>query len=314
MTASGLPVRTTVITGEATISIENLGHRLGLKQYQRSWRGACPSCAYPGAFVASDGKRGTLLWCANGCNQKQLSEAISRISRGSWEPPLRQVDPAQSAEVSKRKQAAALKLWNGAILLKGTPGELYLRGRGLPFLITSSALRYRPDCPHPEGWRLPTLIAVVTGPDGQPTGIHRTFIDSWGSTAKIEPSKASLGPIWGGAIRLDEPVVPELVIGEGIESTASAGKLLGLPAWAAITAGNLTAGLVLPEAVRSIVIAADNDAPLPDGKRPGQDAARAAWFRWRGEGRAVRIATPDREGSDFNDILLARLARESSHG
>jgi putative DNA primase/helicase len=101
-----------------------------------------------------------------------------------------------------------------------------------------------------------------------------------------------------GAIRLDT-IAEELVIGEGIETSASAGRLLGLPAWAAISAGNLAAGLLLPAEVRRVVIAADAD---PSGER----AARQAALRWQREGRSVRIARPDKSGRDFNDLLRAR--------
>ena len=118
--------------------------------------------------------------------------------------------------------------------------------------------------------------------------------------ADVEPQKATLGPIWGGAVRLD-PAAPELVIGEGIESSASAGILLGLPAWAATSAGNLARGLVLPPEVLSVTIAADPDPP---GVKAARDAAR----RWRCEGRKVRIATPDVPGCDFNDLLMREMA------
>ncbi len=54
---------------------------------------------------------------------------------------------------------------------------------------------------------------------------------------------------------------------------------------------------MLPREVRKVVIAADPD-------RTGREAAREAWIRWRGEGREVRIAVPDQEGRDFNDLIL----------
>jgi hypothetical protein len=76
--------------------------------------------------------------------------------------------------------------------------------------------------------------------------------------------------------------------------------LLGLPAWAAISAGNLGGGLLLPPEVRCVVIAADPDDP-------GRQAARDAWPRWTAEGREVRVALPDGSG-DFNDLLQARGA------
>ena len=100
----------------------------------------------------------------------------------------------------------------------------------------------------------------------------------------------------GGSIRLHSFVsgMP-LVIGEGIETSASAGRLMGLPAWAAISAGNLAKGLLLPPEARSVVIAADPD-------EAGRAAARDAWLRWKAEGRDVRIATPAGK-DDFNDLL-----------
>jgi putative DNA primase/helicase len=103
-----------------------------------------------------------------------------------------------------------------------------------------------------------------------------------------------------GAIRLHHLVDPDkpLAIGEGIETAASAGRLMGFPAWAAISAGNLAAGLVLPPEAHQMVIAVDPDDV-------GRKAAREAWTRWKAEGRNVRIAVTNGAG-DFNDLLLAR--------
>ncbi len=129
--------------------------------------------------------------------------------------------------------------------------------------------------------------------------MHRTYLARDGRKASAEPVKASLGPIWGGAIRLNDhdPDLP-LTIGEGVETAGAAGVLLGLPVWAAISAGNLAKGLALPPEVRRVVIAADPDDA-------GRKAARDAWIRWRAEGRDVRIALPDGV-ADFNDLLIAR--------
>jgi len=150
-------------------------------------------------------------------------------------------------------------------------------------------------------------VAEVVDAAGQPIAVHRTYLDRQGRKAGVEPCKMMLGPMWGGAVRLtpDAALPRELVIGEGIESSASAGLLLGLPAWAALSAGNLGGGLILPDAVRAVTIAADAD---PVGQREAQQAAR----RWRAEGRTVRIVAPNRPGQDFNDLLVTRM-QESVH-
>jgi hypothetical protein len=148
------------------------------------------------------------------------------------------------------------------------------------------------------------LVAAVRDVSGKLVGVHRTYIRGDGSgKADVEPAKASLGPIWGGAVRLAslEQVIEagELIIAEGIESAASAGLWLKppRPAWAAVSSGNLGHGIVLPASIRRVIIAADRDAV-------GQDAARASWFRLRREGRTVRIAMPHEGHGDFNDLLL----------
>ena len=205
-----------------------------------------------------------------------------------------------TAAAREQKRERALALWRGSEPANGTLADRYLTARGLPGLATSPVLRFRGDTPHPEGGKLPALIALVSDIAGRPLGIHRTYLARDGSKARVEPAKASLGPVWGGAIRLHPVIIgTALVIGEGIESSTSAGRLMGLPAWAAISAGNLAKGLLLPPEARGVVIAADPDDA-------GRDAARSAWLRWKTEGRDVQIATPDREGSDFNDLLLAQ--------
>ena len=275
--------------------------RLGLKRYPRSWRGRCPCCDYAGSTLsvraARDGR--AQLYCANGCDRDELAAAVARATGQPPPAPLVSGDGSASRE---RKRERALALWRGSEPATGTLADCYLTGRGLPGLATSPSLRFRTDCPHPEGGRLPALVALVENVAGQPVAVHRTFLARDGTKARVEPAKASLGAIWGAAIRLHPAAESQpLVIGEGIETAASAGRLMGFSAWAAIAAGNMASGLVLPAEVWRVVIAADPDAA-------GQCAARDAWLRWNEEGRNVRIATPDGPG-DFNDLLMAREAR-----
>lgn len=162
------------------------------------------------------------------------------------------------------------------------------------------ALRYRGDAHHQEGGRHPAVVAEVLDAAGQPIAVHRTYLTRDGRKANLDPSKMTLGPMWGGAVRLtpDGAVPLALVVGEGIETSASAGLLLGLPAWAALSAGNLGGGLALPNDVRAVTIAADAD---PVGMGQADRAAR----RWRAEGRTVRVVAPQGAGQDFNDVLQA---------
>ncbi len=285
---------------DRSLSAADLADRLHLCKQPRSWRGDCPACAYPRAFAVRAGRDlSPQLFCANGCDRTALNDAIARIAGDGWRVPSKVAE--QSADAARAgKQAAALRLWAGSVPALGTIADEYLSGRALPGLAASAAFRYRADTAHPEGGRRPAMIALVQNAAGKPLAVHRTYLAPDGrGKARVDPQRAWLGPTWGGAVRLDAGAT-ELVIGEGIETSASAGRLLGLPAWAALSAGNMAKGLILPSEVQSVLIAADRD---PAGTRAAHDAAT----RWRAEGRRVRIAWPDAAGQDFNDLLASRI-------
>jgi putative DNA primase/helicase len=281
-----------------------IADRLGLKRFRRSWRGRCPACDYPGTFSVLEGNGGqALLYCASCQDHAAVTEAVARAT--GQETRRNRRDETDKAAARLRKAEAALRLWRGSEPAAGTLVATYLTARGLPHLAASPALRFRGDCRHPEGGRYPAMVALVSDVNGAGVAVHRTYLRRDGSSkAEVEPARAALGPIWGSAVRLyDHDPARPLVIGEGIETAASSGVLSGLPAWAAVSAGNIAKGLVLPTDARNVVIAADPDAA-------GRQAARDAWIRWRGEGREVRVALPDGPG-DFNDLLRNR---EAAHG
>ncbi|HQT74937.1 MAG TPA: toprim domain-containing protein [Acidiphilium sp.] len=281
-------------------SIESIAARLNLHRAGREWRGSCPACGYnKDAFTLSATRAGRVMgFCASCRDQPAIRAAL-----GAATPPSRTNDPrddAKPAEARAKAAERALKLWAGSETIRpGDPVHQYLTRRGLAALTSSTVLRYRRDTPHPSGGGShPAMIALAQDAAGSPVAIHRTYLTFDGRKAVLDPPKASLGPIFGAAIRLSPPG-GDLVIGEGIETAASAGLILGKPAWAGVAAGNIRSKLDLPPSVRSIIIAADNDAP-------GIEAAEAAARRWQGEGRAARIVKPNLPGADFADVLMQR--------
>jgi phage/plasmid primase-like uncharacterized protein len=283
----------------------DIAHHLGLRRYARSWRGDCPNCCYAGTFSVLAKKDGSPAYFCAACGDSDAIAATVASAVGQPREPQRHgTDDATAAAARERKRTRAMALWNGSESATGTLADLYLTARGLPGLAASAALRFRGDCPHPQGARLPAMIALVTDATGTPIAIHRTFLARDGSgKASIEPTKATFASFWGGAIRLSEGTNGEpLVIGEGIESSASAGRLLRAAAWSGIAAGNLAKGVRLPPQIKDIIVAADAD-------RHGLQAAQAAAARWRREGRHVKIAIPNETGCDFNNLLVARSTR-----
>jgi putative DNA primase/helicase len=284
--------------------------RLGLRRMGRAWRGTCPACGYQGTFALTERNGRPLWWCASCQDGGAIAQALkienrggasAKVAKGAKLPPARTGgdDPT----------AAAQRLWASARPITGTVAERYLAGRGLAG-FASAALRFLPDHRHaPTGTTWPVLLAAVTCPMSRALrAVHRTFLARDGrGKAPVEPAKMTLGRTAGAVIRLSEPQPGKpLVIAEGVESAASAGLILGAPAWAAIAAGNLSR-IELPPAVVEVVIAADAD---PVGQRAAERAAQ----RWQAEGRRVRIATPNTAGLDFNDLLGRRRgAPEVAH-
>jgi hypothetical protein len=146
------------------------------------------------------------------------------------------------------------------------------------------------------------MVALVTrGSDDKPLAIHRTYLAYNGlGKATVCPSKMMLGPCRGGAVRLARPAEP-LMVGEGIETCLAAMLATGNPAWAALSTSGLRA-LDLPNDLRDIIV-------LADGDDPGDAAARDCAWRWKREGRRVRIARPP-QGMDFNDLLVNRAPHD----
>ncbi|MEI6162290.1 MAG: toprim domain-containing protein, partial [Roseococcus sp.] len=230
-----------------------------------------------------------------------LAEAVT----GKRPAIARQPDHAPADHADRR--AAALRLWDAALPIEDTPGRHYLATRGL-VLPDGAALRFLPNAKHPSGARCMCMIALAVDDEGRGQAVHRTYLAPGGyGKARLDPPRATLGPVARAAVRLCLPRDgAALVIGEGIETSLSAGLLTGLPAWAALSAGNMER-VALPDRVREVWIASDHDAP-------GQRAAWQAADAFMAQGRVVRVLTPDTAGEDFNDIAQRRMARGVAHG
>jgi hypothetical protein len=227
--------------------------------------------------------------------------AVAKIAGGPGEAkphaPRNYNEPQRNAK-AERNRRLAWQLWTAARDPGGTPVERYLCGRGL-VLPPAPVLRFLPRCWNKEsGKEIPAIVARTDGPNGEFVAVHRTWLqpDDSGKADLREP-KWSLGPVSGGAVRL-APAAESLLVAEGIETCLAAMQLTGLPGWAALSAPGIRA-LLLPSMVRTVVIAADNDA-----SGAGEAAAREAAERWLWEGRHVRLMLPAAINNDFNDELL----------
>ena len=194
-------------------------------QLRGKWHGGygvapCPICQPEGhrtqdALTLADAPGGRLLaHCKKaGCSFRDLAAALG-LSSGDFAKP----DPAEAMkrEAERRAEAEnkagqAQTAWREARSIGGTVAEAYLRGRGITCNLAVT-LRFHPSCWHPSAQRLPALVALVEG--CALPAVHRTFLSGDGiGKAAVEPSKAMLGGVSGGAVRLTDSVGP-LVVAE----------------------------------------------------------------------------------------------------
>jgi putative DNA primase/helicase len=268
------------------------------------WRCRCPVHQSHGPTLAlRDGNRGGLIAvCHAGCVRADILAELRRrglIGGSDRGRPVPVTVRSDDREDAARRLALARRLWDTAQDARRSPVVAYLAGRGIKQPLPPS-LRWAPACRHPSGIHLPAMVGKVVDVGGALIGLHRTFLRPDGSgKAAIEPQKALLGPVGGGAVRL-APAGEILLIGEGIESCMAALQATAMPTWAALSTSGMPA-LILPPFVRTIIILADHDR-----SGAGERAAYAAAHRQLAEGRRVRIALPPEPDTDFNDVLLGK--------
>lgn len=187
------------------------------------------------------------------------------------------------------------------------PGDLvhkYLRTRGVDELIYPDALRFSDRLKDGEGGVHPAMVAMVSGPNGKPVTMHRTFLarDGLGKAEMAAPRKLMPGEVpEGSCVRLCEYVAGGPIgIAEGIETALSASALYEIPVWAAINSAILKKWLP-PEGCDEVAIFGDNDP-----KFGGQAAAWALAHGLAVKGVKVTVHIPERPGTDFNDVLMER--------
>lgn len=290
----------------------NLTQSLGGRWYGRYGTAPCPCCQperrkSQNGLTLADGEDGRLLaHCKRAaCNFAEILAAAG-IGSCKYRPSVPQ-DLAlraagQRAEIAKRARQAE-RCWEEAVPIAGTIAERYLLGRGIT-CDPPKTLRFHRACWHgPTAKRYPALVALIEGGDG--FAIHRTYLRPDGTgKAAVEPSKAMLGPVAGGAVRLTDASSGPLVVSEGIETALSlASGLLRQPAtiWAALSTSGLR-GLRLRPLAGRLTIATDGDDP-------GRDAGRELAERAYATGWDVSLL-PAPDGRDWADVLAGMAVKE----
>lgn len=276
---------------------------LGGRWYQSYGTAPCPVCQpererdQNALTIAQSSGGQLLLHCKkSGCDFREIIRAAG-ISRGR--PVFLSRDVLSGRDQTRRtvadkREGQAKAVWRETVPLAGTLADTYLRSRAVT-CSTPETLRFHPYCWHMSARRLPAMVGLVQGSGG--FAIHRTWLASDGSgKAAVNPDKAMLGSVAGGAVRLTKGPGP-LVVAEGIETALSlASGLLDGPAkiWAALSASGMS-GLNLPPSPHKLIVASDGDST---GQRvAGKLAERAQAMGWE----VSLLQAPD--SLDWNDYL-----------
>jgi putative DNA primase/helicase len=274
------------------MNAETIAKALGGRKAGATWMACCPAHDdHAPSLSIADTKCGkVLVRCHAGCDQRDVIAALRAC--GAWEAAARydgrfrrnlnRRSPAERPPDALKRTQAALAIWQASQPAKGSLVETYLRTRGLT-VAPPDSIRLHAGLKHPSGGIWPAMVALVThGMDGAPIAIHRTFLAREGNgKAPVDPAKMMLGPCRGGVVRLVHPG-DVLMVGEGIETCLAAMQATGLAAWAALSTSGLRA-LDLPRDLRDVIV-------LADGDDAGEAAAHDCAWRWKREGRRVRIA------------------------
>jgi putative DNA primase/helicase len=266
------------------------------------WRCICPvhgsRTGRSATLALRDSSAGIVVHCHAGCETREVLTELRRL--GLLDGDSDGTSPASLVRSDERADTAwriamARRIWGAGRDARGTAVARYLAGRGI-ILPVPPSLRWAAALRRPDATTGPAMVARVDGLDGELIGVHRTWLARDAAGTWRRRDRASLGPIRGGAVRL-APSAETLMIGEGIETCLAAIQATGLHGWAALSTSGMVA-MILPPAVRTVIILADHDR-----SGAGARAARAAAVRWLAEGRRVRIAMPSKPGTDMADVL-----------
>ncbi|MEQ1819335.1 MAG: toprim domain-containing protein [Terricaulis sp.] len=201
--------------------------------------------------------------------------------------------------LDEERVARARRLWEESGSLSHSVAEAYLRRRAVAAgLGKSPALRFHPRMTSlDDRAKRPALVAAISDAHGALQGVQVTLLSAHGTAkAALATPRRVIGKLMGGLVRLDD-AEDELAVGEGVETMLTASEVFGVPAWAALSADNLSR-LVIAHPLRRLIIAADNDDA-------GMRAAESLRARMTSSTRVeIEVAPPG--FNDWNDWARAQ--------
>jgi len=283
----------------------------------------CPLCNKPGKSkpFRFDDKDGTGSWICTYCGAGDgwgllmkffnftLPEAAYEVRKIIHKCEIK------TASIQSKASPENLRsiFLESAPVKPGDAAWTYLLSRGITKIPGS--LRYTEKC-----WCSETkqqeraMLGVFMGADNQGITIHQTYLTAEGKKMDLEEPKRfmpALKKMLGGAIRL-YPADNRVGVGEGIETMLSAAEQTGIPTWATLTS-SLLVGFEPPPGVEHLYIFGDNDKNYA-GQRAAFTLANRLLTSPKHRDLLVSVYIPDKDGLDWNDILVLENANKIFRG
>jgi putative DNA primase/helicase len=278
-------------------------------------RAACPECARTRprrgdtALAVRIDPDGSACWLCHRCGWVGATKSgkTAPSQQFGWRRPSPPEAPPDLAP--ERKRLLAQETWRQTeAIADGLPFAYLTQCRGIR-RWDGDRIRWHPSCPAKlaeDGTVLRRAGCIVCPVSDHATG-YVTAIWCIRPVMAGKVPRWGLGPVKGNGARLFWTRGPQLIIAEGVEDALAAHALFGgMPAWAALSAGNM-AKLILPPGIQQVLILADRDEPKQDGHQVGLQAAHDLAQRLRHEGRIIAVRW-SRIGKDANDALRGTAA------
>ena len=221
----------------------------------------------------------------------------------------------EKAEARARvfREEKAMDLWQGARKPEETVSEFYFKSRvrGWDGFHTEQ-IRFHPEAYYSKDLCLPCVVCLVTGPDGNPVGVWRIYLNKDGTNFRDETGKKikkGLGPCMesGGAIRLLPARDGTIGTCEGVETGYGAWNLnwREIPIWPCMSTGGMV-NFKPPFGTDRVLIFPDGDVDWDQKKSqwrepPGLKAARAQQQNMIDQGLVSAIDPVPPDGLDHLD-------------
>lgn len=288
--------------------------------------GVCNTCGtFPDGFAL-------LMWVNRWSFPEALRSVAHALGLAAERVPEPRAVPSHRPRPRERDRESVIealnRVWQQSLNptdRRASPLRAYLSRRGLSGArLDSEVVRFHPALGY---WqrndrdeaeligRFPAMVALVTGADGMPVTVHRTYLAADGRKAPVAEPKKLMGypghRLVGGAIRLTAPG-PVLGVAEGIETALAVHRRTGMPVWSAVSAG-LLARLEPPAGTSLVVVWADRDR-----SGAGEAAALSLRERLLRQGISVAVHVPPgpipagAKGIDWADVWSDRPKRAAA--